>query len=132
MTDTWREVIMPQLTRSVPNGKIPKIQQRIRTKFSANFTKQTQFFPFFHPKTKMSPKNKPNTNPNKPNISPKTNVNYENKANTKPIQNLSSIGAYLLLCQGPNFSLKIRVANSNEPNVQESKYKNTMFKALFA
>ena len=30
MTDTWREVIMPQFTRSVRYGKVPKIQQRIQ------------------------------------------------------------------------------------------------------
>ena len=26
MTDTWREVIMPQFTRGVRYGKVPKIQ----------------------------------------------------------------------------------------------------------
>jgi transposase-like protein len=30
MTDTWREVILSQFTRSVQNGKVPKIQQRIQ------------------------------------------------------------------------------------------------------
>ena len=30
MTDTLREVIMPQFTRSVRYGKVPKIQQRIQ------------------------------------------------------------------------------------------------------
>jgi len=30
MTDTWREVIMPQFTRSVRYGKVPKIQQGVQ------------------------------------------------------------------------------------------------------
>ena len=30
MTDTWSEVIMPQFTRSVPNGEVPKVQQRVQ------------------------------------------------------------------------------------------------------
>ena len=39
------------------------LYERIRTKFSANYTKQTQFFPIFQPKTTIPPKNKPNSNP---------------------------------------------------------------------
>jgi len=39
------------------------LYERFRTKNSENFSKQTQFFTIFHPKTTIPPKNKPNSNP---------------------------------------------------------------------
>jgi len=30
MTDTWSEVIMPNLLRSVQNGEVSKVQQRVQ------------------------------------------------------------------------------------------------------
>jgi len=67
-----------------------KTYERIRTKFSANYAKQTQFFRIFQQKTMIPQKNKPNTNPilvqkqclemkanpNKPNLSSAMNIDY--------------------------------------------------------
>ena len=88
------------------------------------FTKQTQFFPIFHPKTTIPQKNKPNSNPiqtqTNPILAQKQGLIMRTKPiqsqscprlvltllfcrGSNPIQNLSSIGAYLLPCRGANF-----------------------------
>jgi len=70
------------------------LYERIRTKFSAKKTKQTQFLWVFCLETAIP---------------------LENKANSKLNQNLSSIGAYLLFCRGANFGLKIRGQSQFKP-----------------
>ena len=59
--------------------------ERIRTKFSANYAKQTQFFPIIRPKTTIPQKNKPNSKPIKANFGPKTRIKNGSKPNTNPI-----------------------------------------------
>jgi hypothetical protein len=55
--------IYPQLVLTLFFFDGFKLYERIRTKFSANYAKQTRFFLVFHPKTTIPQKNKPISNP---------------------------------------------------------------------
>jgi len=78
------------------------------------YTKQTQFFPVFHPKTTIPQKNKANTNPIQSQFWPKNQgakpiqTQYKPKrTQTNPIMNQKSGGK--------------ANSNPNKPNVQEAK-----------
>ena len=62
--------------------------------------KTNPIFPLFSPKTMIKPKNKPNSNPTQSQFWPKNKGAKPIQSQTNPIQNLSSIGAYLLSCRG--------------------------------
>jgi hypothetical protein len=64
---------------------LKELYERFRTKFSANFAKQSQFFPIFQPKMMISLKNKPNSKPKQTQTKPILAQKAGGQSQTNPI-----------------------------------------------
>ena len=79
------------------------------------YTKQTQFFPIFQPKTTIPQKNKPNSNP----ISSKAKTNAFSRKGDYTMKN-NDLLAKLTTLKGANFVPKTRINYENKPKQTHS------------